>query len=175
MSTRVKGGKGAKVAPKVTAFEHAAYAAGLPVQSGKGAINTQYQKLVCARSKGARFTGSVDMDAAYKATEAASSRWDFGLGLRDVGQAEVAVWVEPHSATSQKEVDVVLAKLAWLKAKLDLPTYKQLRELTAAAGRQKKRPFIWLASGAVGFRAGSPAANRLVAAGMAMPQTYVEL
>lgn len=120
-----------------------------------------------------RFTGSVDMDAAFEKAEGKANRWDYGLGVRATGQPECAVWVEPHSAASTSEVQTMLAKLDWLQSKLGQPDFRELKALTDASVLQGRRPYHWLASAHVAIRPGSREANMLAARGMDLPKSKV--
>ena len=100
-----------------SAFELAAKVAGLPTQPGLGAIKAEYRAGVALRS-GHRHTASLDIDTAFLATEPTSSRWDYGIGMRSEAGQELLVWLEAHPASSTGEVQKMLDKLAWLKAKL---------------------------------------------------------
>ena len=85
----------------------------------------------------------------------------------------MAVWVEPHPASSNREVKVVLAKLDWLKSKLRLAAFEPLKVLTDECVAQGVRPYRWMASGHVGIRPGSREANLLARAGMDLPSQQV--
>lgn len=76
---------------------------------------------------------------------------------------------------SHGEVKVVLAKLAWLKAKLQLPAFGPLKALTDACAPQGVLPYRWVSSGAVAIRAGSREAHMLALAGMGLPTRQVVL
>lgn len=158
-----------------TAFVHAVKAAGLTPAAGKGAVEGKYSASIVATKEGAVFTGSVDLDTQFKAAESRSNRWDYGVGIKDRGQPECAIWIEPHSGTSTGEVTVILAKLKWLQAKLESPTFHPLKVLTAEAIRQGKTPYVWLASGKVGIRAGSREARQLASAGMRLPMSQARI
>lgn len=148
-------------------------AAGLASEPGKGAVEGCYRGLIDAKMATTRFTGSVDMDAAFERAEGKANRWDYGLGARASGQPECAVWVEPHSAASTGEVKTMLAKLDWLQAKLAQPPFKPLKALTDACVAQGRRPYHWLASANVAIRPGSREANMLAARGMDLPKSRV--
>ena len=159
--------------PASTAFEKAAQAAGLVAQSGKSAVEGRYRDDITSKNAKTRFTGSVDMDAAFKKAEPSEARWDFGLGVALPGAPECALWVEPHSAASTGEVKKMLAKLDWLQAKLRQPQFKGLKVLTDACIQQKLRPYHWLATAHVAIRPGSREANMLALRGMGLPVSRV--
>lgn len=123
-----------------SAFEQAAGAAKLGTAAGKSAVDKRYRALIDSKDAKTRFTGSVDMDAAFSPTEPDAHRWDFGLGVQAPGQPECAIWVEPHSAASTGEVKTMLAKLDWLQAKLQQPAFAQLQALTRVRAKAL-RPF----------------------------------
>lgn len=148
-------------------------AAGLTPEPGKGAVEGGYRGLIDGKMATTRFTGSVDMDAAFEKAEGKANRWDYGLGVRAPGQPECAVWVEPHSAASTSEVKTMLAKLIWLKGKLAQPEFIQLKALTDVCVAQGRRPYHWLASAHVAIRPGSREANMLAARGMDLPKSKV--
>lgn len=148
-------------------------AAGLTSETGKGAVEARYNGLIEGKMATTRFTGSVDIDAAFDKTEGKANRWDYGLGVRATGQPECAVWVEPHSAASTGEVKTMLAKLDWLKTKLAQREFKQLKALTDACVLQGRRPYHWLASANVAIRPGSREAHMLAASGMDLPKSRV--
>lgn len=173
---RKQAGKPARdAAPPETAFVQAAKAAGLTPEPGKGAVEGKYSASIVATQNGTVFTGSVDLDTQFKQSESHSHRWDYGLGLKERSQPECAVWIEPHSGSSAGEVAVILAKLKWLKAKLDSPPFGPLKALTTEAARQGKTPYVWLASGKVGIRPGSREARQLASVGMRLPVSQVRL
>ena len=157
------------------AFPHAAAAAGLAVAVGKGAVEGRYRGSISARQAKTQFTGSIDTDSAFRATEGQVHRWDYGIGLKKLGKNELAVWLEPHPASSLGEVKVVLAKLDWLKSKLNLPAFKMLKALTDECVKQNTRPYHWMASGRVCIRPGSREANMLALAGLDIPSNKVEI
>lgn len=174
MSKRKQGGdtKPAK-AGLATAFGRAAQIAGLDCEVGKDAMENRYRAWVEGKATKTRFTGSVDMDAAYKGREPAANRWDYGLGLSVAAGKEFAVWVEPHSASSLGEVKTFLAKLDWLQAKLKSDGFEQLKSLTDECHRQGRRPYHWMASSHVGIRPGSREANMLSQRGLSLPSTRI--
>ena len=85
-------------------------------------------------------------------------RWDYVIGLarNTDDDDDVAIWLEVHSASSTGNIDEVLWKLTWLWSWLTnyVPRMKQLR------GK-----FVWLASGRVNFRSGSPQMLRIAQRG----------
>ena len=158
-----------------SAFEAAAEAAGLSPRRGKSAVKGQYQAGIACRT-GWVFTDSVDVDTAYLAAEPESVRWDYGLGLEAGPRREMAVWVEPHPASSAREVAKVIAKLDWLEAKLALAKYKGLRVLTNKAAAAGVRRFHWLAmTGGMRIRPGSKEAALLSSRGLHLPRRHLEL
>jgi hypothetical protein len=106
-------------------------------------------RIQCSQPR--RLTGSVDLDAALKPVQPTKPRWDYGIGLDSR-----VVWLEVHPASSH-HIDEVLNKLAWLR---------QWLEADAPALRCLRTEFIWLASGRVGFRSGSPQMKRIAQCGL---------
>ena len=104
-----------------------------------------------------RLTGSVDVDSALRSHQPNEHRWDFAVGHRHINrQKECVYWVEIHSA-SDKEVQVVLEKLRWLKSWL------------AGGGNlldQFERDFVWVSSGATSFTLNAPQRKRFAQLGL---------
>lgn len=157
-------------APPVSAFEQAAQIAGMQTQPGLGAVKAEYRAGVALRS-GHRHTASLDMDASFLPAEPASPRWDYGIGIRSQTGQELLVWLEAHPASSTGEVQKMLDKLAWLKAKLAQPDFDGMRTLTPQGSAYR-----WLAmTGAIRILPNSREARRLAQAGLSSPQRHVEL
>lgn len=174
MSTpKQAGGRQVVSAWEVSAFVQATQSVGLLAVPGKSAVEGRYRGAVLSKLAKTQFTGSVDMDEAFRTSEGQAHRWDYGLGVRLPAKKEIAVWLEPHPASSHGEVKVVLAKLEWLKAKLQRPAFKQLKALTDECVAQGVRPFYWMSTGHVGIRPGSREANMLARAGMDLPSKQV--
>jgi hypothetical protein len=148
-------------------FEAAATAAELAPCPGKQALENKYRASVEVGG-GIQFSHSVDVDAHFQPAEPNSNRWDYGLGLVK-GNTHFAIWIESHGATSSREVDKVLAKLAWLKGKLRSQKWSQLNSLTSLTAHQGVQQFWWLVPGTVSFRPGSKEAQKLAQCGMKMP------
>lgn len=129
----------APAAKKSSVFNTAAKAAGLIALPGKEAVEGSYRAQIVV-ANGWQFSGSVDLDNHFNTAEPHSNRWDYGIGMSAPNGQELVCWVEPHSASSPRHVDEMLAKLAWLKSKLDTPTFKKLKAMTDVTGR----PFYWL-------------------------------
>lgn len=159
----------------VSAFENAADAAGLTTSAGKSAIKNQYQPGI-AGGPGVRFTASIDIDTAFQTSEPQASRWDYGLGLQKRGSGEMAVWIEPHPASSHSEVSKIIAKLDWLEAKLALPALKDLKLLTEKSAQAGILRFHWLAmTGDNRIRPGSTGARMLSKRGLRLPSRHLVL
>lgn len=155
-------------------FEQAAQAASLEPQPGKQAMKSSDRDSVRVAA-GAIFSASVDMDTHYRPSEPNARRWDYGLGVQ-VGNT-LAYWIEPHPASSTGEVQVMLEKLDWLKAKLGSASFDRLLALTEAAREaSRSTPFRWVATaGAIAIRKGSREANRLAAKGLSFPARSIRL
>jgi len=156
-----------------TSFEGVAVSAGLPALAGLTAVQGAYRSSI-ATSAGAAFSGSVDMDQHFLASEPHANRWDYGVGI-NMRATEMAFWIEPHPASSTSEVDVMLRKLAWIKDKLGQAQYAKLKARTDHAAKSGCFPYRWLAGGSIRIRAGSAEALRLAKAGLAMPARHVTL
>lgn len=172
-----KGGKvAAKKAPlKTSDFATAATNAGLNVEVGKQAVEGQYRDRISATA-GNTFTNSVDMDRHFKVSEGASPRWDFAVGIKSGVNGESAFWIEPHPANSTGEVNTMIAKLNWLKAKLDTPEFAGLKKLRDAAVAKGRDPYRWLATDAtIRITASSREARMLALHGLGMPRRVVVL
>ena len=83
--------------------------------------------------------GSVCLDDALINKYPQAARWDYGIGLKK-GRRVLAIWVEVHPARSGKDVQSMLAKVDWLKARLQKSS--DLCSMTHA-------PYRWVASGKV--------------------------
>lgn len=134
-------------------------------------MENRYRGSVEGKTATTRFTGSLDMDAAFKQAEPEANRWDFGVGMHKPGKQEFAVWVEPHSASSLGEVKTILAKLDWLQGKLDQPEFRQLKALTDACAAGGIDGFIGWQPPVWGFAPAARRANMLAAHGMNPPST----
>jgi hypothetical protein len=166
------------VAPRLvsnSAFTAAVKSAGLEPAAGKEAVKDQYRTRINLKTKGAKFTGSIDLDATFAATEAQAHRWDYGLGIKFSKSSESAVWIEPHSGSSLGEVKTVLAKLDWLQAKLKTRPFQALRSLTDETRRLGIGPFFWLSAGSVGIRRGSREDKMLAQRGMGSPSFHLKI
>ncbi len=101
--------------------------------------------------------GSADVDSALQPHEPQAHRWDFAIGFRHANWLKDCVyWVEIHTA-NDREVNVVLDKLRWL------------RHWLAGDGRllnQFERDFIWVSSGATSFTLGAPQLKRFAQLGL---------
>jgi hypothetical protein len=91
--------------------------------------------------------GSADLDAALRQREPNAHRWDFAIGYAHINRSwECIYWVKIHTA-SDREVNVVLDKLRWLKQWL-----KSEGQRLALF----EHDFIWVSSGATSFTLTSP-------------------
>lgn len=154
-------------------FGKAASSAGVASRAGKGAMKAEYRAAVNVQEEWVH-TASVDMDAHFVSSEPNSSRWDYGIGVKRSGE-ELAFWIEPHPASSTGEVKSLLAKLAWLKEKLDSPAFEELGDLTDDTRSAGYIPFRWLHSGSLQITRGSKEARALAQAGMELPSRYLKL
>ena len=162
-------------APSISQFERGARTAKLTPQAGKAAVKGQYRTAMAARA-GHTFTDSVDIDTDFQVPEPSSVRWDYGLGLITAAGEELAVWVEPHPASGSGEVQKMIDKLAWLRAKLAISEFKELHRLTHMSAGSSANPFRWLAmTGAICIRPGSAEARRLALKGLGLPARHLVL
>jgi hypothetical protein len=157
-------------------FTDAVKAAPSPVaaalRSGKQALSRAHRRQVVCEDE-ARLTGSIDLDAALAQDpeHANANRWDYGLGYKDPGGRESAVWVEVHSAETS-EVSTVIRKLRWLKDYL--PTNCPALWALTRATREELR-FVWVASGRYAILPNSPQIRALRAAGLDPPVSCLVL
>ncbi len=112
-------------------------------KKGKQALENKHRKLVNCNGPG-QITGSLALDSALKQepTYANQPRWDYGLGYKPQNGQEQAVWIEVHSAHTNK-VSTVLEKLQWLEDWLNAHA-SQLNQLTQS-GNSRIR-YVWIAS-----------------------------
>lgn len=148
-------------------FIDAASAAGLTPSAGLQKLEKGDRKCV-RKQNGTVFSGSVNIDDSYRAIEPQANRWDYGIGCQ-VDGVEFAVWVEPHSATSTHEISTVLKKLQWMKDKLAMQEFSELRQLTERTRQKGLRQFWWVTTGRINIRSGTPQANKLAQAGLNFP------
>ncbi|NNG23141.1 hypothetical protein [Telluria aromaticivorans] len=174
MATKATGPR-KKAADPVSQFETGCKKAGITHEVGKQAVEAAYSSHIDAIN--GKFTHSVDLDKHFKPSEPESPRWDYGLGVRFSNGVEVAVWIEPHPASSTGEVNSMLAKLGWLKKKLDSPSFSELRDLRDAAGRLGVNPYRWQVTqtGDNRITAQSKEARMLAKAGLEMPSRHIKL
>ena len=95
------------------------------------------QRVICQDTRS--LEGSICLDDALKKMYPQAPRWDYGVGL-EKEQKVLAIWVEVHPARSGGDVQSLLAKAHWLKARLQ--ESPKLQSMT-------QKPFHWVASGTV--------------------------
>ena len=154
-------------------FSAGAAHAGLRSQTGLGALKKEYRSQVT--SSHFQFEASVDLDSHFKKSEANLHRWDYGIGLTLQTGETLAIWIEPHPASSGSEVDKVIKKFQWLIGKLNQNTFEQLKAQTELAQRQLNHPFRWVYSGNCSYRAGGKEAKKLASVGLKLPERTVKL
>jgi hypothetical protein len=81
-------------------------------QSGLQALKSGDRKYVTC-SKPHSIQGSIDLDAAYLASQPQAPRWDYGVEVQH-GQTTCLALIEPHPASSSGNVQEVCAKAAWI-------------------------------------------------------------
>jgi hypothetical protein len=149
-------------------FMQAVLAIGKPVASalrnGKQALGNNAACLTCENTR--RFVGSFELDATLQTTYPTANRWDYGVGFAKSRLKEVALWIEIHPA-SEGEVDVVIAKLNWLKGWLrdSAPALNALTHRTDGS-----RAFYWVDSAGVSITPKSRKAKLLQQAGLDLPR-----
>jgi hypothetical protein len=107
-------------------------------------------------------TGSVDIDAALKASHPRASRWDYAVGWQD----KEVYWIEVHPASGGNAVSDLIAKLDWLLMWLD----RDGQPLKSFRGH-----FIWIASGGSAFSKSSPQLRRLSERGVMFVGEHLEM
>jgi len=90
--------------------------------------------------------------------------WDYGICHTNTNREPVVWWTEVHSANSA-HVDEVLTKLRWLRGYLD----------SAPALKAFKARYVWLATGSVYIRPGTPQALKLAKNGVRVVGTTLNL
>ena len=170
-------GKPVKKKPiAIPTFETASAQASIPLSGGKGAIAGAYRTRVVAAA-GYAFTHSIDLDGHFQPDEPNSPRWDYGVGIKSGNGAELAFWVEPHPASSTGEVQKMLDKLNWLKAKLKTKEFSEFKALCDAAAQNRVIPYRWQTSedGVIRITSKSKEARLLALNGLAMPSRHITL
>lgn len=123
---------------------------------GLGALRAQDRPHIVAEDP-RQLQGSVNVDGALEARHPNAHRWDFAIGYRHSGwTSDYVYWVEIHSATD-REVNIVLDKLRWLRTWL-LGDGRLLNSF--------HRDFIWVSSGATSFTLGAPQLKRFAQFGL---------
>ena len=120
---------------------------------GLTALNINSQAIQATNTR--KLSGSVDIDACVKEKYAEEARWDYVIGFE-----ANAIFVEVHSAETS-EVNVVLAKLRWLRnwLKTQAPELEKIKSET-------NPPFVWIPSGRMNILPGSPQFMRLSQSGI---------
>lgn len=116
-----------------------------------------------------RLKGSVNVEAHLSGRYPNAALWDYGIGWLDDPQTECAIWAEVHPASAGLNIGQMLGKAAWLKDWLRKHA-PSLNKLT-----RSEDGFVWIASGAISFRQGTPQAMKLAKAGVSFPQKILRL
>lgn len=103
-------------------------------------------------TKPGTLAGSVDVDSALYEIYPNEPRWDYAVGIKNDQTTDWTIWIEVHPASSTGEVNVVIAKLRWLKS-WAADAAPELLSLT--------REYVWVATGSVAFSHASPQRKRL--------------
>lgn len=106
------------------------------VKTGLGALLTKDKSYIDGDIR-ARFTDSLNLDAAMQPAHPNDNRWDYLLGLDSDGPV---VGLEPHSAT-EGEISVVIKK----------KEHSQRQLLPHVASGKRIAAWYWVASGTVDF------------------------
>ena len=136
------------------------------------AIKAEYRRQISV-GRNYDLTGSVDLDKNFRGAEPNANRWDYGVGFSN--NKEFVIWVEPHPASSSREVETVLKKLEWLQLKLKKPEYSGLSDLTEATRQKGEHPFRWLYKGKMRFRRGGREERLLAQKGLKLPERHIQI
>ena len=131
---------------------------------GLQAIRTaDHDHISCGSTR--TLTGSADLDGALAVLLPDDPRWDYAVGLKPRADREKVIWIEIHPASSH-HVDEVLKKFTWLKGWLRTHAL----QLNAFPPE-----FVWIASGSVALRRGSPQIRKLAAQGLRFAGGHLHL
>jgi hypothetical protein len=133
---------------------------------GLGALRRRdREKLGVAR--GAKVSGSIDLDSSLEETHPQSNRWDYGIAILPAKQRQQIIWIEVHPASSN-HVSEVLRKLSWLRGWLrsDAPLLNEMTEAERSSPRSVRGRFVWVASGGVSLAPSTPQRRAVAAQGL---------
>jgi hypothetical protein len=97
--------------------------------------------------RGARLTGSVNVDRALKPALPNAARWDYAIGRGRPAASEEVLWVEVHPASGGRHFREMDEKVTWLLGWL---------RSDAPAMNYTPRRLIWVASGRSSFGGNDP-------------------
>ncbi len=104
-----------------------------------------------------KLVGSVDIDAAYLATDPHGNRWDFAIGYQHTNRdEEVIYWVELHTGSSA-EIKVVIRKAQWF------------HNWFKGAGKKLatfEKEILWVSSGSPRLSPSAPQTKQMAVAGL---------
>jgi hypothetical protein len=104
-----------------------------------------------------RLTGSANVDAALAERHPNDPRWDYAVGHSPTNRrGEVVYWIEIHPA-SNREINVVLGKLTWLKSWM---------KNSAPRLQAMEKVFVWVSIGKTSFTLSSPQQKRFALLGL---------
>lgn len=128
-------------------------------QSGLQALKNEHHECITCRTP-RLIAGSVDVDAALRASLPTAPRWDYAIGVTRDRKTDAVIWIEVHPASSTGEVKTMLNKLAWLKAWIagEAPDFESM-----------PREYVWVATGRVSIPAHSPQRRLLASQGLQFP------
>lgn len=158
---------------RASTFDRAASRAGLAVCKGKNAVKAEHQAAISIHAEWGN-TGSVDLDAHFVNAEPNSVRWDYGLGVSN-GSIDLVFWIEPHPASSTREVKRLGRKVTWLKSKLRTSPFSELSTMTDKTIALGHNPYRWVHAGSIHIARNSREARELARAGVEFPCRYVRL
>lgn len=154
-------------------FMAAAQSAGIVSLPGKGAVKREFRAAISLCDSWAH-TESMDLDANFERDEPHATRWDYGVGVSN-GVVDLMFWIEPHSASSTREVTRMFRKVRWLKEKLGQRTFQRFRAMTNATEQAGHLPYRWLHTGTSHISRVHNVALALAREGIAFPCRHVRL
>jgi hypothetical protein len=124
--------------------------------SGLGALRARDKPHVAPENP-RHLKGSADIDSALQRHQPNAHRWDYAIAYRHTDRQEDCIyWIETHTA-NDKEVEVVLEKLRWLRTWLAGDGFLLNRF---------ERDFVWVSSGATSFTLGAPQLKQFAQLGL---------
>jgi hypothetical protein len=128
---------------------------------GLQALGANSKKISVPKNRTRNLEGSVDIDDCVKNKYPNDQRWDYVFGYR--GRV---YYIEIHPAGTS-EVNVVIAKLNWLK--------QWRKQATALESLRNKSSYYWIASKGINITRNSKYRRMLDMAGIAGPCSRLDL